>query len=124
MKSLESFDRWKCTPVDGFDMPDGNGTQKTGKTISKQSNRYHSQNDSRGRQWQVVEEILCGKHGNRSGTVGGGCGSDGAYRVLFQTPGPIVEKGHDLDPSRSFALTAFRPPSSLQFITTGKKVGP
>ena len=39
MKSLESFDCWKSTPVDCINVPDGNRTQDTGDAIAEQPNR-------------------------------------------------------------------------------------
>lgn len=64
------------------------------------------------------------KHDNASGSVGGGRGGNGAYRVLFQIPRPIVKKGDDRDPPWKFALAASLPPSSLVAISTREKGGP
>ena len=44
--------------------------------------------------------------------------------MLFQTPGPMVEKAQYPNPQRRFSLAASLPPSSLVFITTGKETRP
>lgn len=124
MESLESFDRGKGTPVDGIDVPDSNGTKNAAEAIAKQSNGDDTQHNSGRAQRQVVEEVLCREHGNASGSVRCGRGSDGAYCVLFQIPRPRVQKSDERDPSGRFAPAASLPPSSLVSITTREKGGP
>jgi hypothetical protein len=124
MKPLKRFDHGKSTPVDCIDVPDSNGAQHPGNTVAKEPNRDDSQDDSDRAQRQVVVEFLCCEHGTSGSTVGGGSGRDGADCMLFQIPRPMIEKGHDGDPSGNFALPPFPPPSSLESIPTGEPVGP
>ena len=124
MKSLKGFDHGKSTPVDCIDVPDGNGTYDTGKAVAKQPNRDGTQDHGGRAQRQVIEEVLRCEHVNASRTIGGGCSSDRAYCVLLQVPRPRIEKGDDRDPSGTFSLAAFLPPSRLISIATGEKSGP
>lgn len=69
MKTLESLDCWKGTPVDSIDVENSDGSQKTGNTVSKKTDGDCAQDDSGGAQWQVVEKILGREDHAGSGTV-------------------------------------------------------
>ena len=124
MQSLEGLDCRKSAPVDRIDVPHNNRTQETTDTIAKQSNRDDSQHDGGWAQRQIIEEILCGKNGYTSGSIGGRRSSDSTDGVLFEIPGPVVEERDNSDPSWELALAASLPPSSFIVIATRKKGGP
>lgn len=124
VEPLEGLDRGEGAPVDRLDLPDGDGPQDAADAVAEQPDRDDRQDDGRRAQGQVVEEVLGGKHHDGHGGVGGGRGGDGAYRVLLQVPGPVVEKRDDGDPPGRFPDTASLPPSGLVAVAAREECGP
>lgn len=129
VQALHGLDDGQAAPVDGVDVPDGDGADQAADAVAEQADGDDGQHDGHRLELEVVEEILRRKGQDGLGRVGRGCGGDGADGVLLEAPGPGVDDGRDADPERrgAGAAAAAAPagsPPGLEPVAAGQQRGP
>lgn len=124
MQPLKGLDSRKSTPVDRLDVPDGNGSHNSTKTITEQTDRNGAEDDSDGTKGHIVEEVLRRKHLRGCRGIGSRCGCDSANSVLLQSPRSRIHKLYPPNMPWKLSLTTLLPPTSLKLITPGEEPGP
>lgn len=124
MQPLKGLHGGEGTPVDRLDLPDGDGSHDATDAVAEETDGDDAQDDGRGAEGQVVEEVLRREDGDAFRGVGGRGGGDGADGMLLQAPSAIVEEGGDPDPEGRFALAALGSPAGLEPVAAGEDGGP
>lgn len=124
MKLLESFHNRQATPINSLNIPDSKEPHESTEATAKETDRDNSQDDSRGAQRKIVEQLLCRKHSRGIRNLPGCRSSDHGDRMLFKTERPRVHKLNYSDSPREPDLPILFSPSRLKPITAGEKFGP
>lgn len=124
MQALQRLDRRESTPIHSVDMPNGNRPHEPTQPVPEKADGDGTQDNRRGAQSQIVEQVLSRKHHDARRGVGRRCCRDGADGVFFETPRPGVDELDNLDAERDFSLPTLLPPSGFEFVAAGEGDGP
>lgn len=124
VQALQRLDGGQGAPVDGVDVPDGDGAHEAADAVAEQADRDDRQDHRRRAERQVVEQILRREHHDAGRRVGRRRGRDGADGVLLEVPRPRVDHGRDRDPERQLALAPGRPPPRRMSVAAREQGGP
>lgn len=130
VQALQRLDRRQRAPVDGLDVPDGDGPHDAAEAVAEEADGHGAEHDGGAAQGQVVEEVLRREDLRARRRVGRARRRDGADGVLLERPGPRVDDEEGADPERGLrplpaaAASSSRPPSRLVVVAAGEEVGP
>mgnify|MGYP000924405807 CR=1 FL=1 len=124
MEPLQGLDGGEGAPVDGVDVPDGDGPHDAADAVAEEADGDDAEDDGGGAQGQVVEEVLGGEDLDAGRGVGGRGGGDGADGVLLEGPGPRVDELDDLEPEGETAGAALGSPARFELVPAGEEGRP
>lgn len=104
MQTLDHLDGGDVAPVDGLDVPDGDGAEDAAEAVAKERDGQRREDHGGGIEGQVVEEALGSEDGDAGSAVGRRGGCDAADGVLLEVPGPAVDELPEPDAQRKRAV--------------------